>query len=182
MKAQELLLTRQSTSVLTTPAPDQSELEVILNAGMRVPDHGGLTPWYFTVVQNDGLKKLSNIFKEAAIKVNKSEVMIDKASKMPNRSPLILIVSTNYKANDKVPESEQLIAAGCCVHAMQMAAFSLGYGAIWRTGDLCYDDTVKSALNVSENNDIVGFLYIGSLVKKTVTKTRKGFETHVNYL
>ena len=182
MLAKDLLLTRQSSAVLTVPSPSEEVLDFILQAGMRVPDHGGLLPWHFTVIQNEGLVKLGEIYKTASINANKSEVMIEKASKMPFRAPLIIAISTDYKSESKIPLSEQLIAAGCSVHAMQMAAFSAGFGAIWRTGDMCYDDHVNSALMVSPHNDIVGFLYIGSLSKEATLKPTKSYTSHVNYL
>lgn len=182
MLAKDLLLTRQSTPVLTSPAPTDESLDFILQAGMRVPDHGGLTPWHFTVVKDEGLNKLGEIYKAASILANKTEVMVEKASKMPFRAPLIIVVSTDYKSNDKIPLSEQSIAAGCSVHAMQMAAFSAGFGAIWRTGDLSYNEDVKSALSICPHNDIVGFLYIGSLNKEAKVKPAKSYLQHVSYL
>lgn len=182
MHARDLLLTRQSTPSLDFPAPSDDVLDIILQAGMRVPDHAALTPWHFMVVKGEGLNKLSDIYKTAAINAGKSEAMVEKASKMPFRAPLMIIVTTQYQINEKVPESEQLIAAGCSVHAMQMAAYSMGFGAIWRTGDLCYNPEVKAALNVIDGNEIVGFLYIGSCGKDQKRKPAKPYTDHVSYL
>jgi nitroreductase len=182
MNAQELLLQRQSTPRLISPAPNSSDLVFMLNAGMRVPDHGGLTPWFFTVVENQGLDKLSQIFQNAAIEQGGDDVKILKAKNMAYRAPLIIVISTKYQLHEKVPESEQAIAAGCAAHAMQMAAFSLGYGAVWRTGDFSYNSSVKQALSVNEKDDIIGFVYIGTPQKELVVKPTKPFENHVTYL
>ena len=182
MNAQELLLQRQSTPRLISPAPNASDLSFMLSAGMRVPDHGALTPWFFTVVENAGLDKLSQIFEKAAIAQGSDDVKILKAKNMPYRAPLIIVISTQYQSHEKVPESEQTIAAGCAVHAMQMAAFSLGYGAVWRTGDFSYNPCVKQALSVNEKDGIIGFLYIGTPQKELVVKPIKTFEHHVTYL
>ena len=43
---------------------------------------------------------------------------------------MIIVISTQYVEHNKVPQQEQLVAAGCCAHAMQMAAYALGYGAM----------------------------------------------------
>ena len=182
MNSIELLLTRQSSAQLTAPAPDQTSLDTILKAAVRVPDHGALTPWHFTVVAGDGLQKLSDIFVQAAKQANVNEAKILKAKKMPFRAPLIIVVSSNITTHEKVPKQEQIITAGCCVHAMQMAAFSLGYGAMWRTGDFAYNDFVKHSLGVDEHNEIVGFLYLGSCEKKTSTKASKPYNRFVSYL
>ncbi|HEY4345926.1 MAG TPA: nitroreductase family protein, partial [Parvibaculum sp.] len=51
----DLLLTRRSVKPFTmaAPGPDASELEIILRAGSRVPDHGKLAPWRFILFKGD---------------------------------------------------------------------------------------------------------------------------------
>ncbi|WP_448549852.1 NAD(P)H nitroreductase [Thalassotalea fusca] len=178
----KFLTTRQSNPLLTTPAPASEQIEQILSAGMRVPDHAGLTPWHFDVVAGAGLDKLSLIFGEAVEITGGDDTKIQKAKNMPYRAPLIIVVSTRYQPHDKVPEIEQSIAAGCAVHAMQMAATALGYGAMWRTGAMSYDANVKMALNIEAHNDIVGFLYIGTMQKQLPVKPSRAFAPHVSYL
>lgn len=182
MKAIDLLLTRQSDPRLTAPAPDKDTLETILTAGMRVPDHAALLPFHFTVVENEGLNKLSDIFLEAIKNTTTDEAKLDKTAKMPFRAPLIIIVSTKYQQHEKVPKHEQLITAGCCVHAMQMASVVLGFGAVWRTGDLSLNEQVKSSLAIESHEDIVGFLYIGTKAKILPIKPIKLYDDRVSYL
>lgn len=176
----ELLLTRQSNALLNEPAPNESDLDLILKAGMRVPDHAALMPWQFLVIASDGLQRLSDIFAKT-IDEN-DEVKLLKTKKMPFRAPMIIVISTKYKFHEKVPKQEQLITAGCCVHAMQMAAFSLGYGAMWRTGALAYNEQVKKDLSIDLKEDIVGFLYIGTESKKPNKKSEKSYQDKVSYL
>ena len=179
MNAINLLLQRQSNPLLTTPAPDKLSIEQIIAAGMRVPDHGGLQPWHFTLVSGDGLQKMSELFVFASNDIKEANLV--KIAKMPFRAPLIIVVSTDYKEHDKVPEQEQLITAGCCVQAMQMAAVALGYGAIWRTGNLATNAKVKEGLGVTAINDIVGFLYVGSECKTQNIKKAKKTDGKVSF-
>lgn len=175
MTAIELLLQRQSNPSVTFPAPDTQATKQILAAGMRVPDHAGLQPWHFTVVTDKGLQRLSELF------LDSSDQQTEKIAKMPFRAPMIIIVSTDYKEHEKVPQQEQLITAGCCVHAMQMAASALGFGAMWRTGVLAMNKKVKAGLQISVDNDIVGFLYIGTPCKEQNIKPSKFIEDKVTY-
>jgi len=173
MDAIALLTTRQSCANLIAPAPNSEHKNIILQAGNRAPDHGGLMPWHFTLIEGEGLQKLSDLFLQQAIQQDVDDQQLAKVAKMPFRSPLIIVVSTIYQTHAKVPKQEQLIAAGCSVHAMQMAAFALGYGAVWRTGEFSYNPQVKSGLSIDPTNDIVGFLYIGSLPKVMPVKPSK---------
>ncbi|MDP7592323.1 MAG: nitroreductase family protein [Litorilituus sp.] len=174
----EFLLTRQSSPLLTSPAPSANALAQILAAGMRVPDHAGLQPWHFTVISKSGLQKLSDLF------VNNSGKEVDnleKIAKMPFRAPMIIVISTQFSKHEKVPVQEQLITAGCSAHAMQMAAAALGFGAIWRTGSLAYNNGVKTGLGVSEDNEIIGFLYVGSRCKTLPIKPAKDYARKVTF-
>ena len=100
---------------------------------------------------------------------------------MPFRAPLIIVVSTKFHQHVKVPKQEQLIAAGCAVHAMQMAATCLDLGSVWRTGEMSYHPLVKERLNIELHEEIVGFLYIGEAAKDLPLKTSKDFQEHVSY-
>lgn len=174
----ELLLQRQSNPSVTFPAPDSEALESILSAGMRVPDHACLQPWHFTVIEGEGLQRLSDLYVSSS---DKQTANIEKIAKMPFRAPMIIVVSSQYKQHEKVPFQEQLITAGLCAHAMQMAAFSLGFGAMWRTGDLAYNSKVKKELGVSGQDEIIGFLYLGTPCKEQGIKPSKSLEGKVTY-
>jgi len=178
MTAIELLLQRQSNPLVTSPAPDAQALDKILAAGMRVPDHACIQPWHFTVITDDGLQRLSDLFVASS---NKQTANIEKIAKMPFRAPMIIVISSRIIQHEKVPKQEQLISSGCCAHAMQMAAFSLGFGAMWRTGELAYNEQVKQGLGISEQDEIVGFLYVGTPCKEQGLKAPKRIESKVSY-
>ncbi|CDG17948.1 MULTISPECIES: NAD(P)H nitroreductase [Xenorhabdus] len=162
MNALELLLNRRSVSRLTTPAPEGDELQYILAAGMRAPDHGALRPWQFVVMQGEGIDKFSKLLEKAAIEAGLGEEVEEKAKNAPYRAPMIITVIAKVVEHAKVPAWEQVVAAGCAVHAMQMAAVAQGFGGIWRSGSWTEDPTVRAGLGCGENDKIVGFLYLGT--------------------
>ncbi|MDR0218597.1 MAG: NAD(P)H nitroreductase [Enterobacteriaceae bacterium] len=170
MNALELLLNRRSVSRLTTPAPEGDILQCILAAGMRAPDHGALRPWHFIVMQEEGINKFSQLLEKAAIDGAMGEDVAEKAKSAPYRAPMIITVIAKVVEHTKVPAWEQVVSAGCVVHAMQMAAVAQGFGGIWRTGSWTEDPTVKAGLGCGENDRIVGFLYLGTPELKTPIK------------
>jgi nitroreductase len=178
MTSIELLLQRQSTALLTIPAPNQNDLEQILAAGMRVPDHGCLQPWHFTVIAEDGLQRFSDLLVHSS---DSQSANLERIAKKPFRAPMIIVVSTEFVQHEKVPTQEQLISVGCCAHAMQMASVALGYGAMWRTGGLAYNAKIKQGLSIKEHDEIIGFLYIGTPCKQQALKSSKRFEHKVTY-
>ena len=45
---------------------------------------------------------------------------------------------------------------------MMTAAHAQGIGAIWRSGALMIEKTMHSGLNLSDNDSLVGFIYLGT--------------------
>lgn len=181
MQALDLLLNRRSQPRLELPAPSSDNLQNILQAAMAVPDHRCLSPWRFIVCTDKGLRKLGDIFEEATIEQGKGQESIDRAPKLPLRAPMVIIAICDYKENDKVPRVEQLASTACTIQAMQMAAVAQGFHGIWRTGWYAQDDLVKSALGCKEDDEILGFLYLGTSVLKAMRRKPKEIADFVTF-
>lgn len=61
MDALELLINRRSASRLAEPAPTGEQLQNILRAGMRAPDHKSMQPWHFFVIEGEGRERFSAV-------------------------------------------------------------------------------------------------------------------------
>ncbi len=162
MQALDLLLNRRSQPRLTEPAPEGQALENILQAALRAPDHACLTPWRFIVCQGQGLRKLGDIYEQAAIDDDMDQKQIERAPSLPVRAPMVIVAIAQYVEHEKVPWVEQVASASCAVHAMQMAAVAQGFNGIWRTGPYAHLESVRDALYLNEKDEIVGFLYLGT--------------------
>lgn len=169
MDAIQLLHTRNSVSVLNDPAPDSEAMELILAAALRAPDHARLRPWRFLTIEGEARSALGQLFVEAENRhrSDSGELPMDleasaKLAAKPLRAPLLLVVIASIVEHPKVPEVEQLLSAGCAAHAVLLAAHALGYGAMWRTGGKAYDATVKSGLGLADNEQLIGYIYLGT--------------------
>lgn len=162
MDAIELLTTRQSDSNLSFPGPSAEQLEVIKKAALKVPDHGGLKPFRFIVVEEEGRDKLGEIYYQAAVAEGQAERVVDRAKALPQRAPMLIIAISPYQEHPKVPRIEQIESAACSVFAMQQAAFAQRLSGVWRTGYFAQSPKVKSLLGLNERDEIVGYLYLGT--------------------
>lgn len=181
MQALDLLLNRSSYNKLICPAPEGEQLTHILKAGMRAPDHGNLSPWQFIAFKDKGLDDLGEIYAEAAEQDELPAEKVEKAKNMPSRAPLVIAVIAKVQTEHKIPEIEQVIAAGCCVQAMQMAAVAQGFQGIWRTGAYAYHPHVKKQFKLAEQDVIVGYLYLGTAEGEAPVKPEKDLSLHLQY-
>lgn len=162
---------------LIYPGPSEDELNSILQAAMSAPDHGGLIPFRFLVIQEDARSALSEIFEKAARHRGADEATVLKQKKKPLRSPMIIAVVASITDNPCIPEVEQLLCAGIAAQHIQLACKSLGYGSIWLTGENCYDLLVYESLGLNINERIVAFIYIGTPGNPALKKDRADART-----
>lgn len=164
MDALDLLLNRVSVTRLADPAPNAAQLDVILRAALRAPDHGQLRPWRFLTVQGDARERLGALFAEA-LRLRQPELPDDalaKPRKMPLRAPMVLVAIARVLPHPKIPESEQVLAVACAAHGVLLAAHAQGLGAVWRTGEFAYDPYVAQQLGLADNEQVLGFIYLGT--------------------
>lgn len=160
----QTLINRVSCAQLGDPAPSAEQLELIFKAAARAPDHRNLKPWRYMVVQGEGLNELGKLYQSAMLKAN-PELLDDKKQRaliLPLRAPMIIVAIASIVEDPKVPEIEQVLATGAGVQNMLNAAFAMGLGAIWRTGDLAFNPYVAAGLGLAKTERIIGFIYLGT--------------------
>ena len=164
MRALELLLSRQSTGLLQEPAPDGAELDLILDAGLRAPDHGRLRPWRFVLIRGEQRLAWADRLAAAALArdpVN-GQVQGERYRAWVWRTPLIIAVGAEVQAGHAIPETEQVLSAGAAVMNMLNAIHLLGYGGMWVTGANTYDPGINKLLGFEAPSRLVGFLAVGT--------------------
>jgi nitroreductase len=164
----DTILARRSVSprLVRDPGPDDGELRTILSAGARAADHGKMRPWRFIIVRGDARVRLGEVF--AACRRQRdpaaNEAEIDKERAKPLRAPLMVVVAAHVVAgHPTVRTVDPVHAAAAAAQYILLACFDLGFGAMWLTGSNAHDPNVKRALGLLVSDEIVGFLYVGSI-------------------
>lgn len=141
----------------------------MVSAALRAPDHAWLRPTGFIAIDGDGRDALGRLFEISLLHRNPDadENARAKALGSPLRAPLVVVVTVHLKDHPKVPHSEQRLSAGCSAYALLLAAEAMGYAGIWRTGDNAFDPRVAKGLGLTQNQEVVGFIYLGTRTGKS---------------
>jgi nitroreductase len=165
-EALDLLLRRRSASAkaMTEPGPSAEDLQLILKAGVRVPDHGKLAPWRFLVFDGEARAEFGAVLERVLMErePDAGDVRREIERKRFMRAPLVVAVISSPNAAKPIPEWEQRLSAGAVCQNMVIAATALGYGAQWVTEWCAYDEAVVAALGLSGEERVAGFLYLGT--------------------
>ncbi len=173
--ALELLLTRRSVKALAEPGPTPVDLEHMLTAATRVPDHKSMVPWRFIVFEGDARLTFGNALAEvlqAEDKEPPSHVRLETERQRLMGAPTVVAVISRVTDKPGAPEWEQVLSCGAACQNLVLAAHALGFGANWVTRWYAYSPGVAAHLRLAKGERIAGFIHIGTAKERQPDRTR----------
>ena len=184
----DFLQTRRSVTAKKMKRGKFSEdhLKLILEAGIRVPDHGALKPWKLSVLTGAIQKQLDEeVILDEFMKENPDaspESQLIEKTRLQRADAVIAVISSPVQ-HKSIPEWEMQLSAGAVCTTLLYAAQSLQYAAQWLTEWYAYNDTLLEKLGGEPGKDrIAGFIYIGEKVSPPIERTRPKFDDVITYL
>ena len=146
----------------------------MIEAAAAAPDHGRLRPSRFIALRGEAKEAFGEVLERGYLRRCEQtgtepvpEVAAKERTKL-GRAPLVLVAATvqpaegSRAAASRVPWEERIMSTAAAVQNLLLAATSLGYGSMWRTGDTARDPVVKEALGLATDDEIAGFIYLGT--------------------
>ena len=164
--ALDLLRSRRSGSAkaMKEPGPHMAQLQQILAAAARTPDHGKLFPWRFIVFEGDARRRMGELLAECLLS-SEPQALPDRIEMERGRflrAPVVIGVVSRVREAIPIPEWEQILSAGAACQNLVLAAHAFGYVANWITEWPAYHPEVKERLGLKPGERIAGFIYIGT--------------------
>jgi nitroreductase len=178
-----LLLTRRSGSAkaMGEPGPSKKQLDMILAAAGRTPDHGKLFPWRFIVFQGKGRERIGDILADVLEKEEERPKQIEEERGRFLRAPVVIGVISAAREMHKIPVWEQELSAGAVCQNVLIAAHALGFVGNWVTEWYAYHPKVKEKLGLKSGERVAGFIYIGTAAVPLEERPRPDMEQIVSY-
>jgi nitroreductase len=149
--------------LFTFPVPDRTQLEDILTAATRVPDHGKLEPWRLIVVQGAAFARLADLAKARAHELGGDGEMVAKGRGQYDLGKLAVVVIASPKPSPKIPLAEQQASAAALCFGIVNAAEAAGWGACWLTGWPAHDATFAArAFGCEGAETVAGIVHIAT--------------------
>lgn len=148
---------------MVAPGPDAAQLQQIIGAAMRTPDHGKLAPWRFVVVEAEQRAELAALLKRAYLKEKRDagRLELESMEQFAHQAPALVVVLSSPVIGSKIPLWEQELSAGAAVMNLLHGAHALGFVGGWLTGWPSFNTDVRDAFG-SADERIAGFVFIGS--------------------
>jgi nitroreductase len=176
MDSLAVLRHRRSTPsrLLGPPGPDPAQLRALLEAAVRVPDHGKLVPWRLIAITGEAKQRLCEFVGARSLERDPAAApaVVEKDRLRFSYAPLVLAVVARLTPGHKVPEQEQLLSGGALCFQLLLAADAMGFGAQWLTGWAAYDPAVSLRLGLDGHERILGFVHIGTAREQVPERER----------
>lgn len=181
--ALSLLLTRRTvpSAFLSGPGPSDTQLDTLLTAAMRVPDHGKLAPWRYVALDEAALTVLAPQLRRIRMEEAPDAELqqLDKQLDAFTKAPLCLVVIGRLFDNPKIPLWEQQLSVGASTMNLMIATHAMGFSAQWLTGWMCDSQAAKALLGVTAGEMVAGFVHIGTPTVPPTERPRPLLDDHL---
>ena len=152
---------------LGTPGPSSAQLETVIHAALRAPDHGALMPWRAVNIPAQHRENLAQLFVEEKRRRDPlvSADDLARAREHALNAPTLLAFVVCPRQGTTVPLHEQWLAAGAALGNILNAFHALGFGAIVLSGDRCGDVQLAQQLGLRDGEKLAGFISAGTVLK-----------------
>ena len=176
-----LLATRRSGKPrdMVSPGPSAAEMDAILAAALRTPDHGKLAPWRFVVIEDRDALEALFVESYLAEKPDAGRLEIEAMENMARQAPALVVALSSPHPESHIPLWEQQLSCGAACMNLLAAAHAHGYVASWLTGWPAYSDAVRDGLGEGHER-IAGFIYIGTPGRELDERPRPDFAAQVS--
>lgn len=165
MDTLEAILTRRSVAKMSDRRPGREDIEVLLRAAVRAPNHHLTEPWRFIVITGGALDELGEAMAErvrqqyAGLPELAGKVELEKSR--PHRAPVILVLIYVPSTHPKAIEREDRYAVGAAIENILLAAHSRAMAGYLRTGPAAEFAGVHRYLGLNPGEEVAGFIYLG---------------------
>ena len=173
--ALDFLMTRRShpARTLGLPVPDAGQLDAILTAAARSPDHGKLEPWRFVVLERAALVRIAGEVAARGAVLALDPERVAKAVAQYGDSHLAVLVVAVPRPTDRIPAIEQTLSAGAVCLALLNAALASGFGANWLTGWPLHDALLLAgSFGLAQGEWAAGIIHLGTATETPPDRPR----------
>ena len=175
-ETREFLALRRSANkaCLGSPGPTPSQLDDIIAAATRVPDHRRLAPWKFIVFEGDARGQ----FGDAAAEVQRSEEPgLDAGAyaftaELLMRAPTVVAIISSPTEDGRTPVWEQELSVGAVCHNLLLAANAAGWAGCWLTEWIAFSQGINRLLGLESHERVAGFMYLGTATMNPQERAR----------
>jgi nitroreductase len=142
-----------------------STINQLLELADYAPTHGRTEPWRFFVYKGEALKNFckdhAELYWANTAEENRKQQTYDNLEHMGDMASNLVIAVMRRTPETKIPFLEEYAATSAAIQNVLIGAEAMGLATMWSTGGMALKPAMKQYLNLKEEDEVVGFLYLG---------------------
>jgi nitroreductase len=140
-----------------------------------------LFPWRFLVFEGQSRQAFGDILGAVLEAEGERPKQIEEERKRFLRAPLVICVISSVQEGIKIPVWEQQLSAGAVCQNILIATHALGFVGNWLTEWYGYHPAVLEKIGLKPQEQVAGFIYIGTSTIELEERPRPEMEKIVSY-
>lgn len=164
MPIPQLIEQRRSIKKFTDRAVTPQEIETLLEAAVRAPNHRLTRPWHFYILGAESRYAYGLALGERKARklpdIEAARALRETIAKEHRALPCMIAVAIAQHENPEIRE-EDYAAAMMAIENLALTAVALGLGTHIKTGGVMGDEASRAAVGVSAAERIVAIVNVG---------------------
>jgi nitroreductase len=142
--------------------PDEQITE-LLELADWAPTHGLTEPWRFTIYADPTQFCFAHaeMYKANTDADSFAQGVYDNLAHQGDKSSHVIIAVMQRGNLPKIPAFEEMAATACAVQNLLLGATALNLASYWGTGGMILKPAMKAFLNLRDEDEVIGVLYLG---------------------
>ena len=135
----------------------------ILELADWAPTHGYTEPWRFVVYENPSAfcSAHANLYKDNTPAADFNDGTFNNMAQQGDKASHVIIAIMKRGKLPKIPAFEEMASTACAVQNLLLGATSLNIASYWGTGGMTLKQPMKDYLQLGEEDNVMGILYLG---------------------
>jgi nitroreductase len=162
VELQQAIRRRRTHKQYGSQPVDEATVRELVDLARYAPNHHLTQPWRFRILGPET---------RAALEAAAGEKEAMKLRRAPT-----LVLATAVLSGDPHTDREDLLATGCAVFAVLLAATERGLASYWRTPAALESDEARGVLQLEPNESVVALIHLGPKVTEPPEKERAALD------
>lgn len=176
MSLLQTLQQRQAIRAYDGRPVEKEKIKQLLEAAILAPNDRLREPWHFYVIQGAAKERFNQLAQDFLLERFPTKPhLVEESMKNVLATPLIIVATSQIIEGDEASSLDNDYAVSCAIHSMWLMASELGLGFVWRTRGvgLARDERLKAFLSLSDQEKVIGSLFIGYPTDEATPRTAR---------
>jgi nitroreductase len=140
-----------------------SHIAALLELADWAPTHGFTEPWRFVVYENPAefCQQHADLYKQNTNAEDFNETVYGNLQHQGDKASHVIIAIMQRGDLPKIPAFEEMASVSTAVQNILLGATALNMASYWGTGGAILKPAMKSFLQLREEDQVMGVLYLG---------------------